>query len=305
VAVTISVTKDRGDDGAASTGETFGLASADDKGPVSIITEDPSCTAWGPIVRTLAQEQRNGWDQRDRSIPATQWTPAQRTQYEEVAGAMRRAADQSVPLVKVTPHRVMRELYQQFIAYAHAYVDAIPTYSETDNLLAGVAGGISNALTDICTAISYGSAEARAPLVDAPPNPTAIEPPTEPGGATLFLSAVDRTCPDLIETLEQFDEDTAEWQAMDSNVPASDWNPEQRKIIEGVIPVMTGLAHHLDELGLRSNNPTLQDFALLAAQYRRAYANVLPSYSTPDSYLAAVSADITSAVADACRASDA
>ena len=42
---------------------------------------------------------------------------------------MRNAADQTVPLAKLTPHRVMRELYEQFIAYARAYSDAIPTYT--------------------------------------------------------------------------------------------------------------------------------------------------------------------------------
>ncbi len=42
---------------------------------------------------------------------------------------MRNAADQTVALAKLTPHRVMRELYQQFIAYARAYSDAIATYT--------------------------------------------------------------------------------------------------------------------------------------------------------------------------------
>ena len=42
---------------------------------------------------------------------------------------MRNAADQTVNLVKMTPHRVMRELYEQFIAYARAFADAVPTYT--------------------------------------------------------------------------------------------------------------------------------------------------------------------------------
>ena len=45
-AVTISVTG-RWRGGSTPAGETFGLASADDKGPVNVITEDPSCAAWG------------------------------------------------------------------------------------------------------------------------------------------------------------------------------------------------------------------------------------------------------------------
>ncbi len=132
-AVTISVTKD-GDDGDPSpTGETFGLASANDKGPVNVITEDPSCAAWGTINGSLAEFTGGDGKSRDPSIPAADWTPEQRSQYEDVARAMRDAADQSVQLAKLTPHRVMRELYQQFIAYARAYSDAVPSYSPSDN----------------------------------------------------------------------------------------------------------------------------------------------------------------------------
>ena len=127
-AVTISVTKDRGDGDRAPTADTFGLASADDKGPANIITEDPSCAAWAPINQTFVDVQRKGWDERDPSIPATEWTPEQRAHYEEVGRAARNAADQTVQLAKLTPHRVMRELYEQFIAYTRAYSDAIPNY---------------------------------------------------------------------------------------------------------------------------------------------------------------------------------
>ena len=105
------------------------MASADDKGPANIITEDPSCAAWTPINQTFVEIQKKGWDERDPSIPATDWTPEQRAQYDEVGRAMRAAADQTVPLAKLTPHRVMRELYEQFIAYARAYSDAFRLHS--------------------------------------------------------------------------------------------------------------------------------------------------------------------------------
>ena len=48
------------------------------------------------------------------------WTPKQRAQFMAAGQSMRSAAAQTVGLVKLTPHRVMRELYQQFIAYARA-----------------------------------------------------------------------------------------------------------------------------------------------------------------------------------------
>ena len=145
-AVTISVTKDGGDGGGDTSppGETYGLASAGDTGPVNVITEDPSCAAWRKVNARLADSQ-NGWAERDPSIPGADWTPNQRAQHEAVARAMSDAADQSVPLAKLTPHRVMRELYEQFIAYARAYGDAIPSYTPIDNHLASIALSSSGA----------------------------------------------------------------------------------------------------------------------------------------------------------------
>ena len=52
-----------------------------------------------------------------------------------LGNAMRSAADQTVDLVKLTPHRVMRELYEQFIAYARAFADSVPTYTADDDSL--------------------------------------------------------------------------------------------------------------------------------------------------------------------------
>ena len=168
-AVTMSVTGDNDGNGSPTSppsGSNSGIASANDTGPATIVTEDPSCAAWTPINNTLAQMQRNGWDKRDPAIPATDWTPELRAQYEEVGRAMRSAADQTVPLVKLTPHRVMRELYEQFIAYARAYSDAIPTYTPVDQPFSWRRPGqLRSALCVLCAAITYGSAQARAPLV--------------------------------------------------------------------------------------------------------------------------------------------
>lgn len=302
-AVTISVTKHDGREGPTPTDETFGLASADDKGPANIITEDPTCAAWRPLIDTLAKTERNGWSEIDRSIPATEWTADQRRQHDEVARVMRTTADQSVQLAKLTPHRVMRELYEQFIAYTRAYVEAIPTYTQPDNELAGVSGASSNAITRICATIEYGAAEARSPLVPTAPTPEVLAPLTDPAEPERFLASGDDTCSSWIELLTKFDEDASAWKALDPAIPASDWDPQHRKVIDDVIPIMNTVADDMEQLGRQSNNPTLQDFATLAAQYRRAYASALPSYTTEDSYLGGVSAGITSAIADACRAS--
>src|ERR1700752_2037695 len=140
IAVTVVITvlvvgKDSsgGDLPTPTNGSGSDFASANDKGPVAIITEDPTWAPSSPIFETLVAREHDGWDTRDPAIPASQWTPAMRSQYEDVGEAWRSAADQIVPLAKLTPHRVMRELYEQFAAYTRAFADRIPTYTPPDN----------------------------------------------------------------------------------------------------------------------------------------------------------------------------
>ena len=68
------------------------------------------------------------------------------------------AADQMVALVKLTPHRVMRELYEQFIAYSRVYADRIPTYTHAGRSPCAGCGSAANTVGDICSAVSYDSA---------------------------------------------------------------------------------------------------------------------------------------------------
>lgn len=305
-AVTISVTRDDSSTPTSPSGNDFGLASANDKGPANIITEDPSCAAWSPIANTLADtEQNNGWVQRDPAIAAADWTPEQRSGYEAVGRAMRSAADQTVALAKLTPHRVMREFYEQFVAYARAYSDAIPHYTAVDDHLARVVNSSSGAVTFACAAIEFQSAQARAPLVPAPAPPKEVPEPTDPTNPARYLITTDTTCADWYRLLDRFDNDTPEataWKALDANIPASSWTPQQQAAVDAVIPVMTQLVDDIERLGQLSTNATLRDFATFAAQYRRAYLKALPTYTAADSYLARTSARATSTIYEACKA---
>nr|WP_090277565.1 hypothetical protein [Mycolicibacterium komanii]CRL72220.1 hypothetical protein CPGR_02748 [Mycolicibacterium komanii] len=305
-AVTISVTSDKADDrDPAPSGETYGLASANDTGPVNIITEDPTCAAWGPINQTFVDVQKKGWSNRNASIAAPNWTPEERAAYERVAEASRKAADQTVALSKLTPHRVMRELYEQFIAYARAYSEAVPSYTPADNHLAGVTVTTSSVLVYICSAITSGSAEARAPLIDSPSAPTEIAPLSNPNDPQKFMATVDDTCADWDQLLNKFNLDTRPWQAVDTNTPVTEWSPEQRAAAEAVVPVMNELADNVRSLGERSPNPILRDFAVLAAQYRRAFAEALPTYTPSDVYLDLASYRTTSIIYEACESAEA
>ncbi|WP_454231857.1 hypothetical protein [Mycolicibacterium fortuitum] len=275
------------------------FASANDTGPITIITEDPSCAAWLPITNTLSDASRNGWVHRDPTIPASSWSHEQRSQYEQVGQAMRAAADQTEPLTKLTTHRAMRELYEQFIAYARAYADAIPTYTPSADPLVRAASTATNVITRICQAISSGSAAARAPLV---PDGIAVDSVADSAHPERFLTSTDSVCPDWQAASDQFLADIATWLTTDPNIPAGQWSSEQKSVNDAVTPVMRQSADKLEELGNRSENLVLQDLAMLAAQYRRAYAQAIPTYSPADQHLYNVSLKSVGVVIEACNA---
>lgn len=285
-----------------SSGSTSGIASANDTGPVTIITDDPSCAAWSPIQNMLADTAKNGWLQRDPSIPADAWTSDTRAQYQAVGQAMRTAADQTVPLAKLTPHRVMRELYEQFIAYARAYVERIPTYTPPDDQLARAANGDTNAVASICTAISYGSAAARAPLIPAGPSPAQVASVGDLANPKRFLNSANPACADWKTADNQFIADTAAWREISPDIPAGQLSPEQKAINDAVAPVMRASADTIERLGQRSGNPTFQDFAVLTAQYRRAFAQAAPTYTPADTYLQSAASAASGMVLSACEA---
>ncbi len=279
-----------------------GIASAKDVGAVSVLTEDPTCMAQHPIFAEWLRQIRNGWESRDPSIPASAWTPELRAQYTEVAEAMRGTTKKLQPLVKLTPHRVMRELYQQFMAYADAYADSVPNYQPPDDPLAGVAITAADAIGNICAAIGFGSAAARGPLVPALPAPSQVAPIGDLTQPALFLQDANPICSDWVHTLTEFDADTAAWRKTDPNIPGSEWSPEQRQINDDVTPVMNRLANQLLVLGQRSGDPILRDFAELSSQYRNAYVEALTSYTPADKHLATASIKLAGLVASACEA---
>jgi len=262
------------------------FASANDKGPVGIITEDPTCAAWNRINNSAVDvEGRVGWKDRDQSLPANAWTPEQRSTYETVGKALRDAADQSIALVKSTPHRVMRELYTQFIAYSRALADKIPQYTADDKELGAAPDTLASAIGSICSAISAGSAPALAPLVPKASPPSNLASPGDPSDPQLFLAKRDPVCADWTSALAPFAAATRAWGDIDPALSASQWTPEQKAINDAVGPVMTARADELEQFARRSDNPVLQDFAVLSAQYFRAFVVALPTYTGNDSFV--------------------
>ncbi|WP_441958899.1 hypothetical protein [Mycolicibacterium houstonense] len=279
------------------------IASANDTGPVSVILEDPSCATQYPVISAYISRTKNGWEKRDPEVPATEWTPEVRAMHEAAGQAFKEAADQLIPSAKLTPHRVMRELYEQFIAYGRAYADSIATYIPSNNNLAVVAVRAADAIDRICAAVGYGSAAARGPLVPALPAPSEVAPVRDPADSQKLLSEPNPVCPEWNTAVEQFLVNSAAWNAISPDIPGVEWSPEQRKTNDEVVPVMELFNTQLSVLGRKSQNPILKDFADLTVQYLKAYLEALPTYTPADNYLAIAATRTANVVQFACKAS--
>lgn len=292
-----------GSSNAGGTGSDSEFASANDTAPANIITEDPTCEAWVKLSRDYADSTKTiRWADRDSSIPASAWTPDQRAMFEAAGRAMTRAADQTVNLVKRTPHRTMRELYEQFIAYTRDFVKRIPSYAANDDNVVAVANAIGNGLNNVCSAISFGSAPPVAPLIAEPGPPSKISPLGDPKAPALFLNTVNSECAGWSSMVAKFSKDTEAWLTVDAKIPATEWTSEQKAINDAVIPIMEANADELERLGRASGNPTFEDIAILAAQYQRAYVTALPAYTAPDGFLAQSASFMVMTIDWACKA---
>ena len=286
-----------------TSGAGSSIASAEDVGPVAIPTEDPTCKALSGINRTVADIEANGWsDQRQALGPYSDWTSEQRDQVKAVVTAITNASDEMATLARQTPHRVMRELYIQYIAYGKAYADAIESYQPNDNVLADVNVSIGNALLGICNAIDFGSAS-RAVAIESAASPSDVGPVTDPSGAEPFLSTTNTVCDPWVMRERAFIAETAVWEQLDPNVPGASWSPEQRAVQMDALQKFKRLADASVSAGQDSDNPVFEDLATLTALYLRAYAATGDGYVPADSWLSYSAARLNNTVARACEAS--
>lgn len=285
-----------------SSGSDSGFASANDTGPINIITEEPTCDAWNSIARRYTDTTKSiQWDDRDGSVPATSWTAEQRAMYENMKNALTQAADQTVNLVKVTPSRAVRMLYEQFVAYARAFVERIPNYVAADDDTMSAINAAAASMTNICGAITSRAAQAVAPLVPAVHGPTDVAQPDQMGEPTKLLVESNSICGDWDSLTARFDHDAEQWNDSDKSIPAKNWSPEQKSVNEAFARVLSENADEVERLGRTSGNPRLEDLAVLEAQYRRGLSISLTNYSPNDLYLALSGINLSRLIFWACR----
>ncbi|WP_156720871.1 hypothetical protein [Mycobacterium sp. Root135] len=304
IGATLIFTRNSDNGGATPAPRTPGdIASSSDTGPIGVITDEPTCNTFNGINNNLAAVQTNGWGEvRSTLGPVAEWTTEQRSQVEAVATSVRTATDQLVPLVKQTPHRLVRELYEQFIAYGRAYSDSIPNYIPANDGLASVFVNSSSAMVGICNAIQLGSASRS--LNQATAQPSTNTPPIgDPSEPNLFVTTSNSTCTEWIARLDRFNAETSpEWQHRDSGIPGSQWDANRKQIEDAARPLLNSYADDIQMLGRQSANFVLEDFANASAAYIRAYLAAGDSYINADGWLNYAAFRIANLVSGACRA---
>jgi hypothetical protein len=308
IAITVGVTvivmlnQDDGESSDSTAASGPPIASADDDGPVEIITSEPTCQGWMPARDAMARVQNSGWGDRDPDIAEEAWSPAQRAQYEAVANSLRETADQAVDFARQTPHRVVRELYEQFIAYSRAYADSVSSYTAKDNSLAQTSVAASYALGSICNSITEGSAAARSILVSPISAPADLRPPANPADADRVISSFTATCERLTTLHTGLVTDTEDWAKQDPNVPASKWSVDQRAIGDQTARLLDAFVDELENLAPTAQNPVFQDLASMAAVYLRTFADALATFEPADNYLFVVGTRANNVLVGACKA---
>lgn len=302
IGATLLFTRDGDGDasGPPAPGVASDIASANDTGPVSIITDEPTCDAYIKVNDSVAALETQGWgDLRDNLGPRSTWTPQQQSEVEEVAKGIRNATGQLVALAKQTPHRVMRELYGQYIAYGRAYADSIPDYEPSNNRLADVNVAVGNALAAICTAIDNGAANRS--LIQSPIDPpTEVAPVGDPANPERFLISPNPLCASWIVREGELATATADWANLDGNIPGTQWSPEQRATQEAADSALAAFGERTAAAGKQSGNPVVEDFSTLSAMYLQAYTSAGSGYTAADSWLSTAALRLSNIITHAC-----
>jgi hypothetical protein len=227
------------------------------------------------------------------------------SQFESVAEAMRQAADHTVPLIGLTPHRVMRELYEQSVIYWRAYADSVATYSPSDNHLANVAGNSSGAIVSICNAIDSRAAASRSMTASPAPDPQFQSAPSSLDASEMVVTeGNNQLCSDWVDATDKFDVDTANWREVNPNLSRGQWTPAQQQTMDDAAAKMETFAQNLSDFGAQSNSSTWDDIAQLSAQYWRSYSGSVPTYTRADHDLSLAAAYLAYVPFQACLAAE-
>jgi hypothetical protein len=278
------------------------IVSAGDNGPVALVTDDVTCGVWDNVQTSVSIARNGGWSQRDPWVPASTWDPATRSEFEAVADALRSGADRTVALAAQTPHRVMRELYETFIAYGRAYAEGMSDYQPMSHYLAETSLAAVDSITNICGAARSKVAGVQASTLTPAAAPTTRPAVDDPANPQRFLAQASPSCDRWAQDEATLKDQTQAWSALDPNIAVGQLDKEQSLTYSAAAQAFTAHADAMVDAGKSSNNPAVEDFATLGALYFRAYAQAVPMLWSGDHDLAQVGFSVSNLITQACSA---
>ena len=151
----------------------------------------------------------------------------------------------------------------------------------------------------LCNAISYGSS-VRA-IVDPPAVPTSPAAVGDVANPQEFTTKSDATCQAWIPREDKFVSDTEAWSKFDTGIPSANWSPDQRAANEAVFPVISAYADEIEKAGRSSDNPVIEDFAVTAAVYMRAFVGFGTNFVPEDVWLYITGIRLANVISAGCQ----
>lgn len=235
------------------------FASDADTGPAGIITVEPTCTTYQTHSTT----------------------------------------DQLAELSRRTPHRVVREIYQQINAYRAASVATNGPAGDDDVVTADT---LAEAMLNICGAIDSSAAAAAAAAVPPAVAPSAPAPSRDPGGTPVFMGTPAKICRALNRQAEAVDPRLADWSMQNFDTPVTQRSASDQQLWDAAVAVLADDAENSARLATASANPVVEDLLTLSTQYQRAFVHSAPTYTSADRPLYLVAKKSSVAVRTACAA---
>jgi len=158
-------------------------------------------------------------------------------------------------------------------------------------IIGGVIGGLIAPDRSTSTAISPQPAPVTV-TKEAPPVQITPSIPASP----------DPVCAEWAPLADSYRGKRSDWVAIDPNIPASQWTPEQRATNMKVIPTLQAESQDLRRLAGEAHNNLLAALMRSQAVYEDAYALRLPNYQPEDQRLWQAVIDFGNAVNSVCNA---
>ncbi|MCH9730018.1 MAG: hypothetical protein K0U84_10155 [Actinomycetia bacterium] len=113
--------------------------------------ENPACPKFLELI-TRQKTYLSAWAKVDSTLPAEQWTPAQRALNNAAREVMLRDAKDIRAIAEVAEGTIMADLLVARAAYMQAYAEIIPTYMPNDKFLWSTGTSIGGGLAAACEA---------------------------------------------------------------------------------------------------------------------------------------------------------